>query len=199
MHAGAARPLIGSVSWAAGAYLAAVGLQVGAGAPPEISFRALAAAVAGALYTNVFEHAWHRFGMHGRRPDPRHARHHRLFYGDRFRTADPEAMREIVTSWYIFPALLAVHDAAFVLIFGSGLAPAFFLGVTVHFIAYEVTHWFTHIEGNSFDRWVAKLPGLRRLRAIQVEHHRLHHMQPLVNFNFNPPYAGDWIFRVLRR
>src|SRR5215831_7825792 len=53
----------------------------------EVSLRALVVCLAGALYTNLFEHIWHRYAMHGRRPDPRHATHHRLFYGERFQTS----------------------------------------------------------------------------------------------------------------
>jgi hypothetical protein len=34
--------------------------------------------------------------MHGCRADPRHAKHHRIFYGQGFQTSDPEALREIV-------------------------------------------------------------------------------------------------------
>jgi hypothetical protein len=199
MRVASARPLVITAGWAAGSYLAAIGLQLGASGRIEISFRALGVCVAGALYTNLFEHAWHRHAMHGRRPDPRHARHHRVFYGQRFQTADPEALREVVTGWYIFPLLLTVHYAAFAALFGIGLAPAFFLGVSLHFVTYEVTHWYTHVADNGFDRVLARIPGVRELRDIQIRHHRLHHAEPMVNFNFNPPYAGDRLARVLRR
>ena len=198
MTVGSAKPLVMSAGWAVGAYLAAVGAQVAAGGHIEASARALVVVLAGGIYTNLFEHLWHRYGMHVRR-DPRHARHHRIFYGDRFRTNDPKALDEIVTAWYVFPLLLAVHYAAFWAIFGAGYAPAFFLGVVLHFVTYEVTHWYTHVKDNEFDRLLARIPGLCRLRAGQIRHHRLHHAEPLVNFNFNPPYAGDRLARVLRR
>jgi len=193
------KPLFVAVAWAAGSFLAALGVQLGVTARPEISVRALLLVLAGALYTNVFEHIWHRFAMHSRRPDPRHAMHHRTFYGDRFQTTDPAALREIVTAWYIFPLLLTIHYSLFAAIFGAALAPAFFLGVTLHFITYESTHWYTHVAGNSFDRFVGGIPILRSLRAMQIRHHRLHHAEPLVNFNFTPPYVGDRVARVLRR
>src|SRR5215470_12778686 len=96
MSLGSAKPLVGNM---------------------EVSLRALVVCVAGALYTNLFEHIWHRYAMHGRRPDPRHATHHRLFYGERFQTSDAAALREIVTGWYVFPLLLTVHYAAFILLF----------------------------------------------------------------------------------
>jgi len=107
MSPASSRPLIVAVAWASGSYFAALGLQLAFLAPPEISVRALLLVLAGALYTNIFEHIWHRFAMHSRRPDPRHALHHRIFYGNRFQTTDPAALREIVTAWYIFPLLLA--------------------------------------------------------------------------------------------
>lgn len=187
-----------TAGWAVGAYLAVIGLQLGSGGGVDLSLRAAAVLLAGAVYTNLFEHAWHRYGMHVRR-DPRHARHHRIFYGNGFQTSDPEALREIVTAWYIFPLLLTVHYVAFRALFGARFAPAFFLGVVLHFVTYEVTHWYTHVGNNGFDRLVSRLPGLRGLRAEQILHHRLHHAEPMVNFNFNPPYAGDRLARVLRR
>jgi hypothetical protein len=199
MGFGSAKLLVSTAGWAVGSYLAAVGLHLGAGGTFEVSLRAVVVCLAGALYANLFEHVWHRYAMHSGRPDPRHAMHHRIFYGKGFQTSDPEAMREIVTAWYIFPLLLAVHYSAFAALFATGLAPAFFLGVVLHFVTFEVTHWYTHVANNSFDRFLARIPGLRRLRAVQIYHHRLHHADPIINFNFNPPYAGDWIGRVLRR
>jgi len=194
-----AKPLVSTAGWAAGSFLVAVGLHSGAGASFEVSLRAVVACLAGALYTNLFEHAWHRYAMHSRRPGPRHARHHRLVYGENFQSSDPAALREIVTAWYIFPILLGVHYSAFLALFAARLAPAFFLGVVLHYVTFEVTHWYTHVANNSFDRFVARIPGLRSLRAAQIHHHRLHHAEPMVNFNFNPPYAGDWMGGVLRR
>lgn len=198
MRVGSAKPLVMSAGWAASAYLAAVGVQVGAGGHVEASLRALVVLLAGAVYTNLFEHLWHRYGMHVRR-DPRHGRHHRIFYGSGFQTRDPKALNEIVTAWYVFPLLLAVHYLVFWAVFGAALAPAFFLGVVLHFVTYEVTHWYTHVANSGFDRVVGRIPGLRQVRAQQIRHHRLHHAEPMVNFNFNPPYAGDRLAKVLRR
>jgi hypothetical protein len=199
MSAASNRPLMVAAGLALGSYAVALGWQIASARPVEVSWRALALVLAGALYTNLFEHIWHRFAMHSRRPDPRHALHHRLFYGDRFQTTDPMALREVVTAWYIFPLLLALHYAAFGALFGTALAPAFFLGVTLHFVTYETTHWYTHVAGNGFDRLVARIPGLGKLRAMQIRHHHLHHMEPMVNFNFTPPYVGDRVGGVLRR
>ena len=199
MAVGSSRPLVTTAGWALGAYVAAVGIHTAVRAEIELSLRAIPIALAGALYTNLFEYLWHRYGMHSRRPDPRHAQHHRIFYGDGFRTKDPQALLEIVTSWYVFPILLALHYFGFAALFGARLAPAFFLGVVLHFVAYEVTHWYTHVADNMFDRVVGRIPAARQLRAMQIHHHRLHHAEPMVNFNFNPPYAGDRLAGVLRR
>jgi len=199
MSVGSTKPLLTTTGWAIASYLVAVALQLSTAAKIEISLRALVVCLAGALYTNIFEHIWHRYAMHSRRPDPRHARHHRIFYGARFQTSDPEALHEIVLAWYIFPILLTLHYSTFAALFGAGLAPAFFLGVLLHFVTYEVTHWYTHVADNGFDRLVTRIPGVRGLRSMQIRHHRLHHAEPMVNFNFNPPYAGDRLARVLRR
>src|SRR3954470_16915317 len=76
MSFGPAKPLATGAGWALGSYLAAIGVHLGAGGNVEISLRALIVCLAGALYTNLFEHVWHRHAMHSRRPDPRHATHH---------------------------------------------------------------------------------------------------------------------------
>src|SRR4051794_38122207 len=119
MSFSSSKPLVTTAGWAVGSYLAAIGLHLAAGGSTEVSLRALVVCLAGALYTNLFEHAWHRYAMHSRRPDPRHATHHRVFYGKGFQTSDPAALREIVTAWYIFPLLLTVHYPVFVALFGA--------------------------------------------------------------------------------
>src|SRR6185369_16145150 len=106
MSVGSRKPLVKTAGWAIASFAVAVAVHLLTGASVEISVRALLLFLAGALYTNLFEHAWHRYGMHSRRPDPRHAVHHRVFYGKGFQTCDPAALREIVTAWYIFPLLL---------------------------------------------------------------------------------------------
>src|SRR5260370_31367728 len=107
MRVGAAKRLVMSAGWAVGAYLAAVGVQVGVGGHVENSLRALVVLLAGAIYTNLFEHLWHRYGMHVRR-DPRHARHHRIFYGGGVQTRDPQELHELVAACDILPELSAL-------------------------------------------------------------------------------------------
>ena len=75
------------------------------------------------------------------------------------------------------------------------LAPAaclaFLLGTVLHYLAFEISHWLTHIEDNVVDHAIARLPWLGALRLRQIEHHRVHHEVPEYAFNFNPPYLGD--------
>jgi hypothetical protein len=127
--------------------------------------------------------------------DKRHLRHHQVFAGRSFQTREPELLKDVATHWYTVPVLLYLHYLAFPLIFPAGFparhAPWFFLGVTVQFLTYEITHWFTHVEDNAFDRFISHVPVLSRIRAAQIRHHWQHHCAPATNFNFTPPYLGD--------
>jgi Fatty acid hydroxylase len=170
---------------------------------PLLSWAAFAAMVAGALYTHLFEYFYHLRMMHrvvriGRWSfyDERHREHHRAFLGERFQTRSAESLAGVTTSWYTFPALFAIHYAVFRMLFAPEWAPAFFLGVTIQFLLYEVSHWLTHLRDNAFDRWAQRMPWLGALRARQIRHHRAHHDKPDVNFNFTPPYLGDRVRRT---
>ncbi len=163
-----------------------------------LSWGGLGWAVAGGLYAHLFEYFYHLRMMHRvirigrwRFYDTRHQEHHRAFLGQNFQTRSPEVLAEVTTSWYTFPALFALHYAVFRALFAVAWAPAFFLGVTVQFLFYETSHWLTHLQGNAFDRWARGIPLLGSIRQRQIEHHRLHHARPDVNFNFTPPYLGD--------
>jgi hypothetical protein len=163
-----------------------------------LSWSALGWIAAGGVYTHLFEYFYHLQMMHRvirigswRFYDTRHLEHHRIFFGQNFQTRRPEALVEVTTRWYTFPALFALHYAVFRLMFAPAWAPAFFLGVTVQFLIYEISHWLTHLEDNALDRWAAGVPILAEIRKRQIEHHRQHHARPDVNFNFTPPYLGD--------
>lgn len=159
--------------------------------------------VAGAFYTHLFEYFYHLQMMHRvigfgrwRFHDKRHLAHHRNFLGDQFQTRESEKLVEVTTSWYTFPVLFLAHYLLFRVLFGAGWAPAFFLGVAAQFLVYEISHWLTHLRDNAFDRWAVRIPLISELRRRQIEHHRVHHTRPDVNFNFTPPYAGDRIGRT---
>jgi hypothetical protein len=192
------RPLSRAVLSGLAPYLFAVFLYTRAGEPLRGYALGLAIVwfVAGALYTQLFEYGYHRWAMHvGVRhlelAKRTHLEHHRIFTGKRFRSRNPEDLRYVTSEWYVFPLLFSVHYALFLSVFPAVQAPAFFLGVTAQFLAYEVCHWFTHVEDNGFDRVLGRIPLVRTVRARQIRHHYRHHDAPVVNFNFTPPYVGD--------
>ena len=166
----------------------------------EISFSwiSLLWLLAGGLYTHLFEYGYHSVVMHQsfrfrRRQyyDTRHLRHHRLFFGENFQTRQSDLLEEVAMHWYTLPVLFYLHYFAFLAWFPARHALWFFLGVTLQSLAYEISHWFTHVKDNAFDRVLARVPVISRLRVAQVRHHRRHHAVPTLNFNFTPPYLGD--------
>jgi hypothetical protein len=179
-----------------------LGLDPGALEPfsPPLAFWFLA----GLVYTQLFEFWAHRVPMHRGLPllggvRRNHLVHHRTFHGERFRTRDPEALAHIAGRWWAFPLLMLAHYALLRPLLGPTVTSVFLLAALTHYLAFEATHWFTHIEDNGFDRVVARLPWLASMRARQIEHHRRHHDLPVVAFNFNPPYLGDRLAGLLPR
>ncbi len=156
--------------------------------------------LAGILYTNLFEYWVHRFPMHRGLPLLRHVRrnhieHHRVFHGGNFRTANPADLEHISGRFWIFPVLLAGHYALVTAFVPIDAAMAFLSGCFLHYLAFEFTHWLTHLEDNVVDRALFKIPVVASIRAYQIEHHRIHHQTPIAAFNFNPPYLGDALVR----
>lgn len=169
----------------------------------------------GIAYTHAFEYAYHRWVMHRgvkflRGIQRKHLDHHRLFHGDHFTTRDPSALAKITGQWFLFPTALLLHYA----MLRPRLAPpevlSFLAGVVLHYVTFEVTHYFAHVTESRFDRLVRRVPLMRGIRDLQLAHHRRHHETPDVDFNFNPPFAVDvalktfcvgrlWIRRCGRR
>jgi hypothetical protein len=152
--------------------------------------------VAGILYTNLFEYWVHRFPMHRGLPLLRnvrrnHIEHHRVFYGENFRTRNPEDLAHISGRFWIFPLLLAGHYVLATAVLPIDAAMAFLFACFLHYLAFELTHWLTHLEDNVVDRVLLRIPLVASIRAHQIEHHRIHHQTPIAAFNFNPPYLGD--------
>lgn len=155
--------------------------------------------LAGYFYTNFFEWWYHNYWLHKWRTSLRigHAYHHAKLHGKHFRTRDTERLQATTTSWYIFPILFTVHYFGFIAVFGHQNTIAFFSGITFHFtICYEISHWLTHVSDTMIDKILNKIPLINSLRARQIEHHRIHHVEYLTNFNFSPPYIGDMIFKT---
>ncbi len=152
--------------------------------------------VAGVLYTNLFEYWVHRFPMHRGLPLLRnvrqnHIEHHRVFHGANFRTSNPRDLVHISGRFWIFPVLLAGHYLLLTAFLPVSAAMVFLLAALLHYLAFEISHWLTHLEGNAVDRALSRVPLLGAIRAYQIEHHRLHHETPIAAFNFSPPYLGD--------
>lgn len=126
--------------------------------------------------------------------------HHRIFYGANFQSRDSEDLEQITMPWYNFPVLFFVHYGIALAILPKAAIPAFFAGVVLHFLMYEISHWFTHVKDNFFDDWILKIPfvgdEIWQFRFWQIKHHMIHHEIPTVNFNFNIPPLGDLIFKT---
>ncbi len=160
--------------------------------------------VLGALYTHFVEYWYHRVPMHKglrhfRNVKWNHLVHHRVFHGERFKTQDPKAMEHIAGRWHVFPLLFFGHYLVFHWVLRPVSLTAFLGGVVLHYVTFELTHWFTHVEDNAFDRWISRVPVLNRIREIQIFHHWIHHETPDVAFNFNPPFLGDLVMGNLPR
>jgi hypothetical protein len=63
----------------------------------------------------------------------------------------------------------------------------------LHYAAFELTHWFTHVDGNVVDRVLGRVRGARTFWSREIEYHRGHHETPVRAFNFSYPYLGDLI------
>lgn len=152
--------------------------------------------LAGALYTQFIEYWCHRVPMHRGLPYLRHVRlnhleHHAIFHGASFQTRDTENLKHIAGRYWVFPVLFGAHYAVLALLLAPHALVAFMAGTVLHYLAFELSHWLTHIEDNAVDRVLARVPVVSVLRAYQIEHHRIHHEVPELAFNFNPPYLGD--------
>lgn len=197
-------PIVRTVTSAVFSYLLALAIT-----DPSVSMGSGAATLlgwllVGALYTQFVEYFFHRVPMHRGLPllgdiKRHHLEHHRIFYGTNFKTRREEDLGHIAGRWWVFPLLFLGHYVVLVFLMAPDVLLAFLLGAVLHYVFFEVTHWFSHIEDNAFDRFLGHIPLLGALRAYQVEHHRIHHEVPELALNFNPPYLGDRIFRRMPR
>ncbi len=189
MHWPVARVVLGALS------CYALLVEVHSGDLSDISAPLAALAlVVGVLYTQLFEYAYHRLLMHGRWLGfitRRHREHHRIFHGENFASRRIEDLQHVAGPWFLFPLILLAHYGMSRLVLAPELALAFLAGCVLHYLAFELSHWFAHVEGNLFDRSLQRVPVVGALRRAQLLHHRVHHDFPDRNFNFSPPYAGD--------
>ena len=193
------KPLLRTVAAAVFSYLLLLLLEAASLSSASFSSALLAWLLAGILYTQFVEYWYHRFPMHRNirfleNIKRNHLEHHQAFYGDHFCARTEEDLSHIAGRWWAFPILFFLHYAVLHLLAPSVVVAAFLLGAVIHYVAFEVTHWYTHVEDSAFDRFLKSIPVIGTLRAYQVEHHRIHHETPFVAFNFNPPYLGDRLF-----
>ncbi len=156
----------------------------------------------GIIYTHFFEYGYHRILMHrGTRYlasiKKKHLEHHMILNGDNFTSRKEEVLRHVASRWFVFPVMFSIHSLVLQVFLPPPVLVAFLGGVVLHYVLFEVSHWFTHVEDNFFDRFVTHIPVLNWVRDYQIRHHRLHHETPNVDFNFNPPFFADLLYGTL--
>ncbi len=156
------------------------------------------------LYANQVEYWGHRKAMHRRVPGlgllfRRHAGQHHRFFTDRAMALDGERDLKAV----LFPpVLVSFFLVAFALPAGwlvstlttPNVARLFVATAFAYFLNYEVLHLAYHVPEC---HWLARLPGVARLRRLHVAHHDPRLMASR-NFNITYPIA-DWLFGTLQR
>lgn len=157
---------------------------------------------AGAFYTHFFEYFHHRVPMHRGIPGflflrNAHDIHHKVFSGGRFQQTEVADPQTLISKWWVFPILFVMHYGLSLLVLPRAYIPSFFVGVCFHYAIFELSHWFTHLKDNWYDKIMLCIPLIGWIRKKQILHHRIHHQFPLVRFNFNPPYLGDRVFRTM--
>lgn len=151
------------------------------------------------LYANLAEYLGHRFVMHRRRPGlglihERHTlQHHRFFM--------PGAMSfDSSRDWkaVLFPPLLvAFFFVTFALpvallvgwLWSPNVAWLFLITALVYYASYEILHFAWHLPESA---WWLRLPEMRRLRQLHLDHHDPSYMSQ-GNFNITWPIC-DWLF-----
>jgi hypothetical protein len=144
------------------------------------------------LFANLVEHAGHRGPMHHPRKGlglvfERHTRqHHRFFTPQRMEFGDSRDFKAVLFP----PVLLLFFFGGFAVPVGIPLALLttanigwlFAFTSIGYFLNYELLHFSYHTPADS---WIARLPGVARLRR----HHTLHHDPELMShYNFNISY-----------
>ena len=157
------------------------------------------------LYANLAEYLGHRFVMHRRRPAlgliyERHTlQHHRFFTHRAMRYDSSDDFKAV-----LFPPLLMVFFAvAFALpaglllawLFSPNVAWLFVITAIGYYGSYEILHFAYHQEEDSP---ILRLPGVKRMRRLHLDHHDPAVMQR-GNFNITWPIC-DVVFgtRVVR-
>jgi hypothetical protein len=131
-----------------------------------------------------------------------HIYHHKLFTGTgNFTTNDPGKLKTAITFWATFPVLFIGHYLALLIpLFVFGYSPylhmAFFVGVFLQFIYFEVTHYYMHKKSEDGEYLLLQTIGAGvRLcnNPKKIAHHLIHHNQWGTNFGVTLPPLLDWV------
>ncbi|MGI9263755.1 MAG: sterol desaturase family protein [Gammaproteobacteria bacterium] len=154
------------------------------------------------LYANAVEYLGHRGPMHHPTRGlqlvfTRHAQQHHRFFTDTNMQFDSPVDYKAV----LFPPVLVIfYLGAFALPMGiligwlatENTALLFIATAVAYFLNYELLHFAYH---TSQDSWVARIPGMGKLRMLHTMHHRRSLMQ---HYNFNITYPiCDRLFGTL--
>ena len=138
--------------------------------------------IAGLLWSNAFEYAYHRWLLH--RPRSSFGRGHLDHHMHVGTPGEPEHVSLGRRPFHI--ALLFASNGIVVialdLLLGFRVAPGIFVGWTVYLVAAEEIHWRIHM-----DAWLP--PGLRFARAYHMSHHEI----PNTRYNVFLPFC-DFLF-----
>jgi hypothetical protein len=99
------------------------------GAHPELSWQPIVFPI---VYLHAFKYWYHKYPMHRKAPvwfpaflalawikvKKSHDAHHVALYDATYRTREPARLKEIISDWYIFPVLLALHYVLALALFG---------------------------------------------------------------------------------
>jgi hypothetical protein len=156
------------------------------------------------LYTNFFEYLGHRYPMHHRYNAlkavfKRHTMQHHHFFTDENMNCDTAQDFKII----LFPPVLLIFfSVAFVIpvsvfiyyFFSLNSALFFVITTLAYYLNYEWLHLAYHLPETHF---VYKIPGLKTLRRLHHQHHRITEMD---KYNFNITYpVFDLIFGTLKK
>jgi hypothetical protein len=147
--------------------------------------------VAGFVYASLFEYALHRWLMHG--PPSFVRRDHIVHHREHF-LSSAARRHSVLFSWWTAPAILFGHSPAFWAIgafTGLSVICPCLVSLGAYYVVYEYIHWCIH---HPADRAVERTSLFQYLDR----NHKLHHLQPRINFNVVLPF-GDLVFGTLQR
>jgi hypothetical protein len=156
------------------------------------------------FYANFIEYVGHKGPMHHRKKwldkvFTRHTlQHHRFFTQDHMECESlrdfqmilfPPILLIFFFLGFAVPATLLVHW-----LWSSNAAWLLLATLIAYYLNYEWLHLSYHLPES---HWISKLPVIRKLRELHLNHHNPKYMQ---KYNFNISYPiFDWVFGTLKK